>query len=273
MARGSKRKKPSRKTSKDDSDDSSYSISQSIPSEEEPLKEDEEEDVSSQDSQGDEYEEVFHDGELEDLEEIFPHEELSTIPEGAEVSANDDTASLSARKAEFYKAVDDKIFSMSKLNKHAHIISDALFDQVYKPMLAIQDAGEEDRLKEIRKLPNKVGYKWVKKYAIKTVDTSNILIFKQGEGEALDTCQKVVSYSKIFDVLRQIHELDAGNDHPKAKTLLFKRATAKYGKSIPRWVCEMFPKFCPVCIRSRPWKKASWTSTFAHLWYECQSSD
>ena len=65
MARGSKRKKPSRKTSKDDSDDSSYSISQSIPSEEEPLKEDEEEDVSSQDSQGDEYEEVFHDGELE----------------------------------------------------------------------------------------------------------------------------------------------------------------------------------------------------------------
>ena len=98
MARGSKRKKPSRKTSKYDSDDSSYSISQSIPSEEEPLQEDEDDDVPPHDSQGDEYEEFFHDGELEDFEEVFPHEELSTIPEGAEVSANDDTASLSTRR-------------------------------------------------------------------------------------------------------------------------------------------------------------------------------
>lgn len=241
MVTAGKRKKPSRKPSSDQSDDSSYSLSQSpAPSEEEPLQ-----DVEEDDSQ---------ELEFEELDDTFPHKELSTVPEGEE--GNEDAASLSARKAAFYKAVDAKMSTMSKFNnKHAHIICDAVFDEIYNLMLALQDSDEEQRLHHIRKIPNKVGYKWVKKYAIMTIDTSNILIYKQDEGEALDSCQKVVSYSKIFDVLRQIHELDAGNDHPKAKTL-FKRVSVKYGKSIPRWVCEMFPQYCPVCIRSRPRKKA-----------------
>jgi hypothetical protein len=106
----------------------------------------------------------------------------------------------------------------------------------------------------LRSIPNKVGYKWIKKYDVHIVDTSHILIFKQAEGEALDACQRVAKYSRIFDVLREIHELEMGNDHPKSKTL-YRRVYMKYGKSIPRWVCEMFPLFCPVCIRSNPRKK------------------
>ena len=59
----------------------------------------------------------------------------------------------------------------------------------------------------------------MKKFDIHTVDISNVLIFKQVEGETLDACQKVMKYSDFFDVVRNIHELEAGNDHPKAKTV------------------------------------------------------
>ena len=77
-------------------------------------------------------------------------------------------------------------------------------------MLSIQDASNEERLHLLRSIPNKVGYKWIKKYDVHIVDTSHILIFKQADGEALDACQRVVKYSRIFDVFREIHELEWG---------------------------------------------------------------
>lgn len=187
-----------------------------------------------------------HEADEEYLDEEFADEEFSGM---------ESDAALSARKEAFYKEVDKKIAALSKVQKNAHIISDRLFNEIYNFMLSIQDASDEVRLALLRSIPNKVGYKWMKKFDIRTVDTSNVLIFKQVEGEALDACQKVVKYSKIFDVVRNIHELEVGNDHPKAKTL-YKRVWIKYGKSIPRWVCEIFPLFCPVCIRSKPRKKA-----------------
>ena len=102
----------------------------------------------------------------------------------------------------------------------------------------------------MRNQPNKVAYKWVKRYDLKVVQSSQILIYKQAEGSPLDLCQQVVKYSNMFDAIHEIHELQSGNDRPKAKTL-YKRICAKYGKSIPRWVCEIFPKYCPVCIRGK----------------------
>ena len=45
-----------------------------------------------------------------------------------------------------------------------------------------------------------------------------------------------------------------GNDHPKNKTL-YKRVFEKYGKSIPWWICEMFQRFCPVCIQAKARRK------------------
>ena len=56
-------------------------------------------------------------------------------------------------------------------------------------------------------VPNKLPYKWIKKYGLMTVETSNILIFKQDESNALDSAQKVVQYNKIFDELKDIHEV------------------------------------------------------------------
>ena len=92
----------------------------------------------------------------------------------------------------------------------------------------------------MKKYPNKLSYKWTKKYDLLTVETSNILISKQTEDDALESAQKVVQYSKMFDVLRNIHEVQAGNDHPKSRTL-YRRVSARYGKCIPSWVCELFP--------------------------------
>jgi hypothetical protein len=133
-----------------------------------------------------------------------------------EFSGAESDAALSARKEAFYKEVEKKIVALSKVKKNAHIISDGLFNKVYNFMLSIQDTSDEERLRILRSIPNKVGFRRMKMFDICTVDTSNVLIFKQAEDEALDACQKVVKYSKIFDVVQNIHELEEGSDHCKA---------------------------------------------------------
>jgi flagellar hook-basal body complex protein FliE len=216
MAKGTNQQKPSKKTpgaDSDDNDDSSYATAQSKKSEE------------ANDQDAGEADEKFSDTE--------------------------DDAALSARKTSFYEELDRRIDALSKVQKNSQVLSDQLFTEIYNFMLSIQDASNEELLHLMKSVPNKVGYKWIKKYDIHIVDTNHILIFKQTDGEALDACHRVVKYGSIFDVLREIHELEMGNDHPKAKTL-YKRVFMKYGKSIPRWVCEMFPSFCPVCIRANP---------------------
>ena len=80
------------------------------------------------------------------------------------------------------------------------------------------------------------------------------MMYEQEPGAALDSCLSVAHYSNVFNVAREIHELEVGNDHPENKTL-YKRVFAKYVKSIPSWICEMFPKFCPVCIRAKVRRK------------------
>ncbi len=72
-------------------------------------------------------------------------------------------------------------------------------------MLCIQNPSNEEHLRLMKLISNKVGYKWIKKYDIHIVDTSHILIFKHADGEALDACHRVVK-DGIFEVLRKIHE-------------------------------------------------------------------
>lgn len=121
-------------------------------------------------------------------------------------------------------------------------------------MLSTQNASDEEYPQIMKPIPNKVGYKWIKNYDIMTVKTSNILIFNQADDDALDNCQKVVKYSSFFNVLQDIHEVEMGNDHPKAKTI-YKSVCSRYWRSIPCSVCELFPLFCPVCIRANMRKK------------------
>ena len=122
-------------------------------------------------------------------------------------------------------------------------------------MLSLKTANDKERQILMRTYQNKIAYMWVKRYDTKVVQNSNILFFKQPEGLPFDLCQQVVVDSNVFDAIREIHELQIGNDHPKAKTL-YKRVNAKYGRSIPCWVCEIFPNYCPVCIRAKTRRKA-----------------
>ena len=167
--------------------------------------------------------------------------------------------SLVTRKAEFYNRVSTKMNALERDNKTSHILSDNQFETIVSFMISYNNALKEDRVDVINRYPHKIAYRWLKQYELLTVETSNVLIFKQPVGAALDCCKKVVSYGKMFDAIREIHEVEAGNDHPKSKTL-YKRVSARHGKSVPRWVCEVFPQFCPVCIRSRPRK----TTTAGH---------
>ena len=130
-----------------------------------------------------------HDADEEYSDEKFADEEFSGM---------ESAAALSAKKEAFYKEVDKKIAALLKVQKNANIIPDGLFNEIYNFMLSIQDTYEEVRMTLLRSIPNKVGHKWMKKLDIRTVDTSNVLIFKQAEGEALDACQKVVKYSKCL---------------------------------------------------------------------------
>jgi hypothetical protein len=78
---------------------------------------------------------------------------------------------------------------------------------------------------------------------------------QQTDGDALYSCQKVIKYSNLFDVVWDTHELHVGNDYPNSK-MLYRRVFLKNGKSIPCWVCEIFPMFWPVCIWVKSRRKA-----------------
>ena len=84
-------------------------------------------------------------------------------------------------------------------------MTDDLFNDVFHFMLATKKTQECFVYHEA--VPSKLPYKWINKYGQMTVRSSKLLIFKQDEGNALDSAQMVVHYNKIFDVLKDIHEV------------------------------------------------------------------
>lgn len=180
-------------------------------------------------------------------------QEQDTDPLDVPTKEEEDRA-LAARKADFYAEVDRKIATISKDHRAKHIMTDEQFNEIMNFFFSIRNVSQEKKVSIMRSYPHKIAYKWLNKYDVLVINTSRTLIFKQGAGLALDSCQRVANYGRVFDVVREIHELETGNDHPKAKSL-YKRVNAKYGKSIPRWVCEIFPKFCPVCVRAKSRRK------------------
>jgi hypothetical protein len=132
-------------------------------------------------------------------------------------------------------------------------MTDNYFEEIVRFMLSLQTANDKKRIMIMRRYPNKIAYKWVKHYDIMAVESSNVPIYKQEDGSPLDSCKKVVKYSNLFSAVCEMHKMQVGNDHPKAKTL-YRRVTSKFRKSIPHWVCEIFPKYCPICIQSKTWK-------------------
>lgn len=94
-----------------------------------------------------------------------------------------------------------------KVHKTTHIMTGDLFEGVYNFMVSIKNASEETKPSIMKRCPHKIAYEWIKKYDLLKGETSSILIFKQTEGTALDSCLKVVQYSKMFNVICDIHKL------------------------------------------------------------------
>lgn len=128
------------------------------------------------------------------------------------------------------------------MSTNSGILQDTTYNEIVELLIAIKECTtKEERAQIMRDNKARNPYRLLKKYdLIENSDSTRTLIFKQRQGEELDSCQVVVKFSSKFDVVRQIHELEAGNDHPKSKTL-HKHVSAKYGKIIPRWICEIFP--------------------------------
>ena len=140
--------------------------------------------------------------------------------------------SLTATKVVFYRELDRRIATLTPKQTSTHILTDKSFAEIYNFIASVKNVSEKKRNQIMKSYPNKIAYKWIKNYDLLTVDTSNVLIYKEEDGAALDRCQKVPRYSFIFDVIPEIHEVQAGNDHPKSRTLC-KRVCAKYRKGIP----------------------------------------
>ena len=101
----------------------------------------------------------------------------------------------------------------------------------------------------------KNAYTSMKKYTALTIAGETVLIYSAPEGatSALDQAVLVSHSGRVFDDLTRIH-LEGG--HCKAKTFAA-RVKAKHGKSIPRWMIELFPSVCSICIAKQPRKPSS----------------
>ncbi len=99
---------------------------------------------------------------------------------------------ITARKSEFYKEVGEAMKKLKGDQSKNTIISDEYFDVIVKFLLSLETADDKKRVSIMRSYPNKVAYKWAKRYDLMVVQSSQVLIYKQPEGFPLDICQKVV---------------------------------------------------------------------------------
>ena len=99
-------------------------------------------------------------------------------------------------------------------------------------------------------------YAWARKYNLVNFSGHKLLVFKDEAAEdeedepTLDQSKIVSHQGRVFEDLHKIH---IAGGHCKAKTFVTRISTA-HGKSVPRWVSEVFVKFCPTCVRRIPRK-------------------
>ena len=99
-------------------------------------------------------------------------------------------------------------------------------------------------------------YAWARKYNLVNFSGHKLLVFKDEAAEdeedepTLDQSKIVSHQGRVFEDLHKIH---IAGGHCKAKTFVTRISTA-HGKSVPRWVSQVFVKFCPTCVRRIPRK-------------------
>ena len=156
---------------------------------------------------------------------------------------------LAAQKRAFYEKMEQRLSGQTEersqfltANKHAEVC-DAL-------------CGWEDKDAQQRKACHKEFgqvYAWAMKYQLVTAGNECVLILRSDDAAPLDQSKTVSHQGWAFDHLHKIH-IEGG--HCKAKTFAA-RVEAAHGKSIPRWVPELYVQCCPTCTHRKPRKPSS----------------
>ena len=119
---------------------------------------------------------------------------------------------------------------MLKKHNPNSIMIDEYFDKIVRLMVSFQTVNDRKRMSIMRSYPNKIGYKWLRHYDVLVVESSNVLIYKQKDGSALDTCQNLLSIAMCLMLFVTFIKCGQENNHPKSKTL-YRRVVPRMARS------------------------------------------
>ena len=151
---------------------------------------------------------------------------------------------------------------MKKLDEQGDERSQFLTEACYEDICAALDGWTEKDGPAKKETQQNFGqvYAWARKYNLVSFSGSKVLVVKVKEEPAEGEDQLALDQSKIVShqgrVFEELHKIHIAGGHCKAKTFAMRISTA-YGKSVPRWVGEVFVKFCPTCVRRIPRKPSS----------------
>ena len=169
-------------------------------------------------------------------------------------TAADDLA-VAEHKRLFEAKMNNRFCTMKDDNERSQFLTKEKFDVIleclgrWPELTAAQRRGEWSQ-----------GHAWMKKYAVVSVGGDNVLVFNEktdttdgAPGLALDAAVRVSHQESAFEDLRSVH---VAGGHSKSKAFC-DSVKKKFGKSLPRWVCEFFTESCPTCTRRLPRKPSS----------------
>ena len=76
--------------------------------------------------------------------------------------------------------------NIAQENNPNSIMTNEYFEEILRFLLSLQTANDKKRIRIMRRYPNKIAYKWVKRYDVMVVESSNGLIYKQEDGSPFD---------------------------------------------------------------------------------------
>ena len=98
---------------------------------------------------------------------------------GDDLFQKSNNPTLSARKSEFCKEVNQRMDNIAQENDPTSIMTDEYFEDILRFLLSLQTVDDKKRIRIMRSYPNKIAYKWVKRYGIVVIDSRNVIIYKQ----------------------------------------------------------------------------------------------
>ncbi len=66
--------------------------------------------------------------------------------------------------------------NIAQENNPNSIMTDEYFEEILRFLLSLQTANDKKMIRIIRSYPNNIAYKWVKRYDVIVVESSNVII-------------------------------------------------------------------------------------------------